>query len=54
VSNLLYSVYYSDTLPGTNWALLPNMFQKPGTGAPMTVQDPAAPISQRFYKLLVQ
>ncbi len=54
VTNLLYSVYFSDTLPGTNWTQLPNQFERPGTGAPMTVQDPTAPIIQRFYRLVVQ
>ena len=54
VPNLLYSVYFSDTLPGTTWTLLPNMFRQPGTGSPMTVQDPGAPPIQRFYRILVE
>jgi hypothetical protein len=54
VPNLLYSVYFSDTLPATTWTLLPNMFRQPGTGNPITVQDPTAPTTQRFYRLLVE
>jgi hypothetical protein len=54
VTNLLYSVYFTDTLSATNWTLLPNMFQQPGTGAPMTVHDATASGTQRFYRLLVQ
>jgi hypothetical protein len=54
VPNLLYSVYFSDTLPATTWTLLPNMFRQPGTGSPITVQDPTAPPTQRFYRLLVE
>jgi hypothetical protein len=54
ITNLVYSVYFSDTLPGTNWTLLPNLFKQTGTGSPMTVQDPTAPTSHRFYRLLVE
>jgi hypothetical protein len=54
VPNLLYSVYFSDTLPGTTWTLLPNMFRQPGTGSPLTVQDPTAPPAHRFYRLVVE
>ncbi len=54
VPNLFYSVYFSDTLPGTVWTLLPNMFRQPGTGSPITVQDPTAPPAHRFYRLLVE
>jgi hypothetical protein len=53
VANLLYTVYSSDTAAGTNWTLLPDAFQQPGTGLPMTVHDSAAG-SQRFYKIVVQ
>ena len=54
VPNLFYSVYFSDTLPGTTWMLLPNMFRQPGSGSPMTVQDPTAPLVGRFYRILVE
>jgi hypothetical protein len=54
VTNLLYTVYSSNVLPGTNWVLLPNAFQLPGTGVPMTVHDPVTPGTQRFYRILVQ
>jgi hypothetical protein len=54
VPNLLYSVYFSDNLPATTWTLLPNMFRLPGTGSPITVQDPTAPPAHRFYRLIVE
>jgi len=54
VSNLLYSVYVANDVATTNWTVLPNAFQQPGTGAPMTIQDPGATGSQRFYKIVVQ
>jgi hypothetical protein len=54
VTNLLYTVYASDTAAGTNWIVLPNAYQQLGSGSPMTVTDPAATGSQRFYKIMVQ
>ncbi|HZR19638.1 MAG TPA: immunoglobulin domain-containing protein, partial [Verrucomicrobiae bacterium] len=54
VANLFYSVYFSDTLPATNWTLLPNMFRQLGTGAPMAVQDAAAHGAARFYQIRVE
>jgi hypothetical protein len=54
VSGLLYSVYFSDTLPATNWTLLPNMFQQLGTGAPMIVPDPGPHGHARFYQIRVE
>lgn len=54
VTNLLYTVYYSDLVPATNWVLLPSYFQQPGTGGPLLVHDPAASGRQRFYKVVAQ
>ena len=54
VPNLLYSVYSGTSAATTNWTLLPNALQLPGTGAPITVQDPSATTAQRFYKIVVQ
>jgi hypothetical protein len=54
VTNLFYSVYSSALLPATNWSLLPGAFQQPGTGVPMTVTDPAATGTQRFYRIVVE
>jgi hypothetical protein len=55
VTNLLYTVYSSTTLPATNWTILTNASQLIGTGSPITVQDPkAAGSTQGFYKIEVQ
>jgi hypothetical protein len=54
VNNLVYSVYYLDDLSTTNWILLPKGGNLPGTGAPLTIQDPRANGPQRFYRLVVQ
>jgi hypothetical protein len=54
VTNLLYSVYSSPTLPPTNWTILPNSFQVPGTGSPMTVHDPNGTGVQGAYKIVVE
>jgi subtilisin-like proprotein convertase family protein len=53
-TNLLYTVYSSANLQVTDWSLLPNAFQQLGTGTPMTVQDPGASGSQRFYRIVVE
>jgi hypothetical protein len=54
VPNLLYSVYYSDDLGNTNWTALPKESLLPGTGAPITVQDPRASVRYRFYRIVVE
>jgi hypothetical protein len=54
INNLLYSVSFSDDLPATNWTLLPNASEQPGTGAPMTVHDSGATGTHRYYKIEVQ
>ena len=54
VTNLLYSVYSSPSLPPTNWTILPGFSQVPGTGSPMTVHDPNATGPQGSYKIVVQ
>jgi hypothetical protein len=54
VTNLLYTIYASDVVPATNWILLPDAFQQPGTGLPMSVSDPDATGSQRFYRIIAQ
>jgi Proprotein convertase P-domain/Subtilase family/Immunoglobulin domain len=54
VSNLLYSVDYSDELGPPVWSPLPNSSALPGTGQPMTVQDADPASGQRFYRILVR
>jgi hypothetical protein len=54
VANLLYSVYYSDTVPTTNWVALPNALQLTGSGSPISVQDASGTGRQRFYKIVVE
>ena len=54
VPNLIYSVYYNDDFGTTNWLSLPKGTLLPGTGAPITVQDPRASGAYRFYKITVE
>jgi subtilisin-like proprotein convertase family protein len=54
VPNLLYSVLFNDDLNTTNWTALPKATFLPGTGAPITVQDPRANGAYRFYSIVVQ
>jgi hypothetical protein len=54
VTNLLYSVEYSDQLRPLPWTLLPDAVQIPGTGQPITVTDTNALGTSRFYRILVQ
>jgi hypothetical protein len=54
VPNLFYTVYSKPTLASPNWTLLPNALQQPGTGQPMTVQDPQATGNQGFYRIVVE
>jgi hypothetical protein len=54
VPGLLYSVYSKDKLSNPSWKLLPNAFQQPGTGAPMTVHNDAAAGKQGFYRIVVE
>ncbi len=54
VPNLFYSVYYNDNLGTTNWIALPKATLLPGTGSPITLQDPRANVEYRFYKIVVQ
>jgi len=54
VPDLLYTVYSKDKLSNPSWKPLPNAFQQPGTGAPMTVHDAAATGKQGFYRIVVE
>jgi len=55
ISNLLYSVDYSDKLFQPQWTPLPNASSLIGTGAPITVHDNTSPSAvRRFYRITVR
>ncbi|HEY6166947.1 MAG TPA: Ig-like domain-containing protein [Verrucomicrobiae bacterium] len=50
-SNRSYSVQFTDSFNPANWQPLTNFT---GTGNVMSVMDPNAPVSKRFYRVIVQ
>jgi hypothetical protein len=49
MSGRVYALEYSPLLPGSNWTALPLVA---GTGATLTLTDPATNSPQRFYRVL--
>jgi hypothetical protein len=53
-SNLSYTVSAGNS-PGTSeWTVLPQGYQRLGTGGPMVLEDPYATNSSRFYRLVAE
>ena len=51
---LLYSVYYKDEVGDSEWIALAGATQQEAVGASITILDPNAPLTSRYYKIIVE